>query len=151
MSLSSRIVGLVSGFTEFQTVANYLMHENLSELCLRVCILLDEMKKRAVGWICQCDGLHGKNVTREHLHLNFWVALVSLRISAWTITVVRKLGMLDGSKPMLVGSGFWPQMWVEFKKPDPVDLHETRLAIRQVMGQGPTLRPRPNPRKAKVI
>jgi hypothetical protein len=104
----------VSGFTEFQTVANYLMHENFSELCLRVGMLLDEMKKHAVGWICQCDGLHAKDVTREHLHLNFRVALVSLRISVWTTTVVRKLGMLDVSKPMLVGSGFWPQMWIQF-------------------------------------
>lgn len=68
-----------------------------------------------------------------------------------TTTVVRKLGMVGLPKPMLVGSGFWAQMWVQFKKPDPVDLHETRLAIRQDMGQGPTLRPRPNPRKAKVI
>jgi hypothetical protein len=38
----------------------------------------------------------------------------SLRISVWTTIVVRKLGMLSVSKPMLVGSGFWPQMWVQF-------------------------------------
>lgn len=85
------------------------MHENLSELCPRVGrvgMLLDEMKKHAVGWICQCTGLHGKDMTREHLHLNFWVTLVSLRMSVWRTTVVRKLGMLGVSKPMLVGSGF---------------------------------------------
>jgi hypothetical protein len=57
----------VSGFTEFQTVVNYLMHENLSELCRRVGMLLDEMEKHAVGWICQCNGLHGKDVTRGAL------------------------------------------------------------------------------------
>ncbi len=96
----------MSGFTEFQTVANYLMHENLIELCLRIGMVLDEMKKHAVGWICQCDGLHCKDVTGEHLHLNFWVTLVSLRISVWTTTVVMKLGILGVSKPMLVGSGF---------------------------------------------
>lgn len=84
----------MSGFTDFQTVANYLMDENFSELCLRVGMLLDEMKKHAVGWICQCDGLHAKDVTREHLHLNFRVALVSLRISvhcsqeAWDVRCV---------------------------------------------------------------
>lgn len=61
----------MSGFTEFQTVANYLMHENLSELCPRVGMLLDEMKKRAVGWICQCDGLHAKDVSANRRALTF--------------------------------------------------------------------------------